>query len=49
MLFNLEGIVVILVRIVGVNYEFVIIKGVREDVLEILLNMKEVVFKSYFI
>jgi DNA-directed RNA polymerase subunit alpha len=47
LLSNLEGAAVTAVRIGGVNHEFATIPGVREDVLEILLNMKEVVFKSY--
>lgn len=47
LLSNLEGTAVTAVRIAGVNHEFATIPGVREDVLEILLNMKEVVLKSY--
>jgi DNA-directed RNA polymerase subunit alpha len=47
LLSNLEGTAVTAVRIQGVNHEFATISGVREDVLEILLNMKEIVFKSY--
>lgn len=47
LLSNLEGTAVTSVRIAGVNHEFATIDGVREDVLEILLNMKEVVLKSY--
>jgi len=47
LLSNLEGTAVTSVRIAGVNHEFATIPGVREDVLEILLNMKEIVFKSY--
>lgn len=47
LLSNLEGTSVTAVRIAGVNHEFATIPGVREDVLEILLNMKEIVFKSY--
>ena len=45
LLSNLEGAAVTAVRIAGVNHEFATIEGVREDVLEILLNMKEVVLK----
>ena len=44
---NLEGTAVTSVRIAGVNHEFATIEGVREDVLEILLNMKEVVLKTH--
>jgi len=47
LLANLEGAAVSAVRIAGVNHEFATIPGVREDVLEILLNMKEIVLKSY--
>lgn len=47
LLSNLEGAAVTAVRIAGVTHEFATVVGVREDVLEILLNMKEVVFKSY--
>ncbi|HEY9850146.1 MAG TPA: DNA-directed RNA polymerase subunit alpha [Leptolyngbyaceae cyanobacterium] len=46
LLSNLPGSAVTAVRIAGVNHEFATIPGVREDVLEILLNMKEIVFKS---
>ncbi|WP_124972115.1 DNA-directed RNA polymerase subunit alpha [Aphanothece sacrum] len=47
LLANLEGTAVTAVRIAGVNHEFATIPGVREDVLEIMLNMKEMVLKSY--
>lgn len=47
LLSNLEGAAITAVRIAGVNHEFATIEGVREDVLEILLNLKEVVLKSY--
>jgi len=47
LLSNLDGVAVTAVRIAGVTHEFATVPGVREDVLEILLNMKEVVFKSY--
>jgi DNA-directed RNA polymerase subunit alpha len=47
LLSNLEGTAITAVRIAGVNHEFATIEGVREDVLEILLNMKEIVLKSY--
>jgi len=43
----LEGAAVTAVRIAGVTHEFMTIPGVREDVLDILLNMKEIVLKSY--
>jgi DNA-directed RNA polymerase subunit alpha len=47
LLSNLEGTAITAIRINGVNHEFATIPGVREDVLEIMLNMKEVVLKSY--
>ena len=47
LLSNLEGTAVTAVRIAGVSHEFATITGVREDVLEILMRMKEVVLKSY--
>ena len=46
LLSNLQGSAITAVRIGGVNHEFATMPGVREDVLEILLNMKEVVLKS---
>ncbi|MGF1495794.1 MAG: DNA-directed RNA polymerase subunit alpha [Elainellaceae cyanobacterium] len=47
LLSNLPGTAVTAVRIAGVSHEFMTVPGVREDVLDILLNMKEVVLKSY--
>lgn len=47
LLANLEGTAVTAIRIAGVNHEFATVPGVREDVLEIMLNMKEIVLKSY--
>lgn len=47
LLSNLEGTAATAVRIAGVSHEFATIPGVREDVLDILLNMKKIVFKSY--
>ena len=47
LLSNLQGAAVTAVRIAGVNHEFATIPGVREDVLDILLNMKEIILKSY--
>ncbi|AKV66745.1 DNA-directed RNA polymerase alpha subunit [Microcystis panniformis FACHB-1757] len=34
-------------RIAGVNHEFATVEGVREDVMELMLNMKEIILKSY--
>ncbi|BAY46189.1 DNA-directed RNA polymerase, alpha subunit RpoA [Scytonema sp. HK-05] len=47
LLSNLEGTAVTAVRIAGVSHEFATVSGVREDVLEILMKMKEVILKSY--
>ena len=47
LLSNLEGTAITAVRIAGVTHEFSTVPGVREDVLDILLNMKKVVLRSY--
>ena len=46
LLSNLPGTAVVAVRINGVNNEFSIIKGVREDVTDIVLNLKSLILKS---
>nr|YP_009420491.1 RNA polymerase alpha subunit [Chroomonas placoidea]ASO76130.1 RNA polymerase alpha subunit [Chroomonas placoidea] len=46
LLADLQGTAIVSVRIAGVNHEFSTIPGIREDVLEILLNLKEIIFKS---
>nr|YP_009396866.1 RNA polymerase a-subunit [Ophidocladus simpliciusculus]ARW66052.1 RNA polymerase a-subunit [Ophidocladus simpliciusculus] len=43
---DLRGTAIVAVRIAGINHEFSTITGVREDVLEIILNLKEVILKS---
>ncbi len=43
---GLEGAAVTAVRIAGVNHEYATVPGVREDVLDILLNCKELVLSS---
>jgi DNA-directed RNA polymerase subunit alpha len=43
---GLEGTAVTAVRIAGVNHEYATIPGVREDVLDILLNCKELILNS---
>nr|ULD16226.1 RNA polymerase alpha subunit [Cylindrotheca closterium] len=43
---DLGGVAISAVRIAGVSHEFSIIPGVREDILEILLNLKGIVFKN---
>lgn len=42
---SLEGYAIIGIRIEGVDHEFATIKGVTEDVLEIILNLKQVRLK----
>ena len=46
LLSSLEGYAIIGMRIEGVDHEFATIKGVTEDVLEIILNLKQVRFKK---
>ncbi len=48
MLSSLEGFAVTSVKIEGVEHEFSTIKGVVEDVTEIILNLKQVRFKKQF-
>ena len=43
---DLGGVAISAVRIAGVSHDFSILPGVREDILEILLNLKGIVFKS---
>lgn len=43
---DLAGTAISAVRIAGVSHEFSTIPGVREDILEILLNLKGIVLKS---
>ena len=43
---DLGGLAISAVRIAGVSHEFSTIPGVREDILEILLNLKGIIFKS---
>jgi DNA-directed RNA polymerase subunit alpha len=46
LLSDLGGVAISAVRIAGVTHEFSTIPGVREDILEILLNLKGIVLKS---
>jgi len=43
---DLGGVAISAIRIAGVSHEFSTIPGVREDILEILLNLKGVVLRS---
>lgn len=46
MLSNLQGIAVTGVRITGIDHEFSTIPNVKEDVVDILLNIKQIVLKG---
>src|SRR5690606_9170211 len=46
LLSSLEGFAIASVRIEGVDHEFSTIKGVVEDMTEIVLNLKQVRFKQ---
>jgi DNA-directed RNA polymerase subunit alpha len=46
LLSGLEGAAITAVRIEGVNHEFTTIPGVKEDVLDIILNLKGIVLKN---
>ena len=46
LLADLGGMAISAVRIVGIRHEFATIPGVREDILEILLNLKGIIIKS---
>ena len=47
LLSDLEGLSVVFVRIEGVHHEYSILSGVKESVLEILTNLKQIQFKAY--
>lgn len=46
LLSNVKGVSIVGVRISGVNHEFSTVSGVKEDVMEILLNLKQIIFKG---
>jgi DNA-directed RNA polymerase subunit alpha len=46
LLSDLPGPAIVAIRIAGINSEFCILPGIREDVLEIILNLKEIVLKG---
>jgi DNA-directed RNA polymerase subunit alpha len=48
LLSDLSGFAITGVRINNLKHEFAIIEGLREDILEVLLNLKELVFKGSF-
>ena len=49
LLSDLSGIAITALKISGVEHEFSVIPGVREDLLEILLNLKQIVFTGTLI
>lgn len=46
LLSHIPGIAVVAVRISNVDHEFSTINGIKEDVIEVLLNLKQLVFKG---
>src|SRR5215210_6208241 len=46
LLSSLEGYAIVGIKIEGVDHEFATMKGVTEDVTEIILNLKQVRFKK---
>ena len=46
LLSELSGLAIFCVEIQGVNHEYSNLKGVRESVLDVLLNLKQIVFSS---
>ncbi len=47
LLSSMPGATATAIRIEGITHEFTTIPGVKEDVIEIILNIKEIVFKMY--
>jgi DNA-directed RNA polymerase subunit alpha len=47
LLSELEGTAITSVKVQGINSEFSIIPGVREDVLELMLNLKQIKFRGF--
>nr|YP_009546054.1 RNA polymerase alpha subunit [Glaucocystis incrassata]ASQ40115.1 RNA polymerase alpha subunit [Glaucocystis incrassata] len=47
LLSEIEGTAITAARIAGVSHEFCGIPGIREDVLEIILNLKHIILKNY--
>lgn len=48
LLSSLEGYAITSIRVPGVDHEFTTVKGVVEDVIEVVLNLKQVRFKAKF-
>jgi len=47
LLSSIEGVAITSVRVSGANHEFCALPGVSEDVTDIILNLKRVLFKSF--
>ena len=43
---NVSGTAITGIKILNVSYEFVIIPGIREDIREIILNLKKIIIKT---
>ena len=48
LLSNLQGVAITGVHISGIDHEFSTIPDVKEDVVEILLNLKQIILNSSF-
>ena len=48
LLSDLSGFSIVGIRINNLRHEFASIRGLREDILEIVLNLKEIIFKPSF-
>jgi len=48
LLSDLTGYAITGVRLNNLKHEFSVIEGLREDILEVLLNLKEIIFKSSY-
>jgi len=49
LLSDLNGYGITGVRINNLKHEFSVVEGMREDILEVILNLKEIVFQSSFL
>jgi DNA-directed RNA polymerase subunit alpha len=47
MMRNLEGIAVVAVHIKGIDHEFSVIQNTKEDVMSLLLNLRNLIFKGF--
>ena len=49
LLSNLHGLAITGVRITGIDHEFSTIPNVKEDVIEILLNLKQIILTNLYL